>query len=98
MTVTLPAVRSFDVTVSVHVAPSVAPVAGSRGKKFRKEPMICASNCAGVVVSEGTALRNSPVELSRPTNDRPLAPDRFSPIGTVEPESGTIESTVTDVA
>src|SRR2546429_5193007 len=70
VTVTLPAVRSFDVTVSVQVAPSVAPFAGSRGKKFRNEPMICASNWAGAVVSDATALRNSPVGRSRPMNDR----------------------------
>src|SRR3989442_14269650 len=98
VTVTLPAVRSFDVTVSVQVAPSVAPFACSRGKKFRNEPMICASNWAGAVGSDATALRNSPVGRRPPANDRPLAPDKLSPIGQVEQESGTIESTVTVVA
>src|SRR2546422_9884623 len=98
VTVTLPAVRSFDVTVSVQVAPIVAPFAGSRGKKFRNEPMICASNWAGAVGSDATALRNSPVGRSRPMNDRPLAPAKLSAIGTGEPGTETIESTGTGVA
>src|SRR2546428_11638541 len=95
---TRPAVCAFDVRVAVKVGPVGALFAGSRGRKFRNEPMICASNWAGAVVSDATALRNSPVGRSRPMNDRPLAPDKLSPIGTVEPESETIESTVTVVA
>jgi hypothetical protein len=38
--VTVPAARLTSVVVSVHVAPSVAPAAGSIGKKFLKPPII----------------------------------------------------------
>src|SRR2546426_10740094 len=52
VTVTLPAARSFSVVVSDHIAPSVAPDAGSRGKKFRNDPTIGDSACAAML-SEG---------------------------------------------
>ena len=93
VTVTLPAERSVDLTVSVQAAPTVAPAAGKRGKKFWKDPMIRATDCEDVV-SDATGLRNSPVGDSRPASDRPFAPARLIPMGTVVPESGAIESTV----
>src|SRR5437764_7302655 len=98
VTATFPIARSFDVTVSVQVAPSVAPVVGKRGKKLRNEEMTCASVGAGAVVSDATEFRNSPLGVSRPVMDSPFTPVRLIPGGSVEPESGTIESTVIVVA
>src|SRR5919201_1959374 len=94
--VTLPS--SVAVRVSVQVAPTVAPPEGRCGKKLRNDDKICAVNCAGAVVSVAAALRNAPDVLSRPAIDRPLAAERLRPGGKVEPESGTMESTVTVVA
>src|SRR6266516_818447 len=93
VTVTLPAARSFSVTVSAHVAPSVRPVAGSRGKKFLNEPTTGARDW-DAVLSDAFWLRNSPFGVSRPANESAFAAPRLMPIGAVVPESATIESIV----
>ena len=96
LTVTLPAARSLIDRVSVQVTPRLNPDAGSRGKKFRNDPTMGDSDWAATL-SEGTWLRKSPCAVSRPENDSPFAAVRLMPIGTVVPESGTIESMVTVV-
>ena len=93
VTVTLPAARSFSVTVSVQVAPTVRPLGGNRGKKFLNEPTTGARDWAAVL-SDVLWLRNSPLGVSRPANESALAAPRLMPIGAVVPESTTIESIV----
>src|SRR6185503_2759517 len=95
--VTVPAARFISVVVSVQVAPSVAPPAGSRGKKFLKPPTIGDSDCAAIL-SETVWVRKSPLGTSRPMNVSPFAAARLMFIGGNElPESATIESIVTVV-
>ncbi len=49
VTVTLPAARSFSVDVSVHATPGIAPLGGSRGKKFLNDPTTGDNDCAATL-------------------------------------------------